>query len=96
MMPVFSSKFSVVMSGRFAAIFLSVLVVKSHSPIITIVTSALFVTGFSVRGRLKFLHNIQCMKLATRVCLWKYSVLTILLLLLSLLIIMIIPIIITV
>ena len=32
---------------------------------------------FSVWGKLKFLHYIQCIKLATRSCLWRYSVLTI-------------------
>ena len=54
-----------VMSGRFALIYLSVLIKKSHR----IVTSVLPVTGcgvclchFSVWGRLKYLHNIQCMK----------------------------------
>ena len=74
------SKFFIVMSGRFALIFLSVLIVKSHR----IVTSVHLLLGcglcsyhFSVRGKLKFLHNIQCMKLATRSCLWRYSVLTI-------------------
>ena len=61
---IFSSKFFVVMSGRFAYIFLSVLIVKSHR----IVTSVVSVTGrnvcsyhFSVLRRLKFLNNIQCM-----------------------------------
>ena len=66
------------MSGRFASIFLSTLIVKS----LRIVTSVFSVTGcgvspyhFSVWGSLKFLHNILCMKLATRSCLWRYSVL---------------------
>ena len=52
--------------SRFVFIVLSVLIVKSHR----IVTSVLSVTGcgvclyhFSVRGRLKYLHNIECMKL---------------------------------
>ena len=68
------------MSGGFASIFLSVLIVKSHK----IVTSVLSTTScgvcschFSMWGSLKFLRNIQCMKLATRSCLWRYSVLTI-------------------
>ena len=60
--------------------FLSVLIVKSYRT----VTSVLSVTGcgvcsyhFSVRGRLKFLHNIQCKKVASQEYLWRYSVLTI-------------------
>ena len=40
MMHVFSSKFFIVMSGRFASIFLSVLIVKPHR----IVTSVLSIT----------------------------------------------------
>ena len=44
MIPVFSSKFFIEMSGRFASIFLSVLIVKSQS----IVTSVLSVTGYVV------------------------------------------------
>ena len=80
MIHVFTLIFFIVMSGRFASIFLSVLIVKSHR----IVTSVLSVTGcgvcsyhFSVWGRLKFLHYIQCMNLAIRSCLWRYSVLKI-------------------
>ena len=68
MIHVFSSKFFIVTSIRFAFIFLSVLIVKSHK----IVTFALPVTGcgvcsyhFFVSGRLTFLHNIQRMKVVT-------------------------------
>ena len=61
-MHVFSSKFFIVMSAQFASIFLSVLIVKPHR----IVISVLSVTGcgicsyhFCVWSRLKFLHNFQ-------------------------------------
>ena len=74
MMHAFSSKVFNITSRRFASIFLSALIVKSQR----IVTSVLSITGcgvcsyhFSVWGKLKFLHNIQCMKLATRSYLWK-------------------------
>ena len=72
MIHVFFSKFFIVMSSQFASIFLSVLIVKYNR----IVTSVVSVTGcgvwsyhYSVWGRLKFLHNMQCMNLATRSCL---------------------------
>ena len=68
MMYVFSLTCFIVMPSWFASIFLSLLIAKSHG----IVTSLLSVTGcgvcsyhFSVRCRLKFLQNIQSMKLAT-------------------------------
>ena len=79
MMHVFSSNFFIVMSGQSAFIFPSVLIVKSHR----IIFSVLSVTDcgvrsyhFSVWGMLRILRNIQCMKLATQSCLWRYSVLT--------------------
>ena len=77
---VFSLWSFIVLSGRFASILLSVWIVKSHK----IVTYVLSITGcgvcsyhFSVWGRLKFVHSVQCMNLATRSCLCRYSVLTI-------------------
>ena len=57
MINVFSSKFFIVISVRFASLFLSVLIVQSHE----VVTSVLSITGcgvcsynFPVWGRLKF------------------------------------------
>ena len=80
MIHVFSSKFVIIMSGRFTSIFLSALIVKSHRT----VTSVLSITGcgihsyhLSVWAKVRFLHNIQCIKLATQSRLWRYSVLKI-------------------
>ena len=77
---VFSLKRFIITSGWFASIFLSVFIVKSHR----FVTSVLSVTDcstcsyhFFVWGRLQFLHNTQCIKLAICSCLWRYFVLTV-------------------
>ena len=77
---IYDSLQKIVMSGRFASIFLSILIVKSHrivSPVLSITSSGVCSYHFSVWERLKILHNTQCMKLETRPCLWRYLVLTI-------------------